>query len=111
MEACEETESQDNSKKIHKLDPDARWGTRELIVLEIATKDRVIEVTVRENTNLNFLCDKISILGDFKSCPKKFKDIFLNYLRNEYKSAYGQLKLQVIPPQSNLKVSTNNSSG
>lgn len=80
--------SHDKSKmQRHKLDPDANKGTRELIVLDIATKDRIIEVTVRENTNLNFLCDKISILGDFKSCPKKFKDIFLNYLRNEYKSA------------------------
>ena len=90
IEGGVEIKSQENGgKKIHKLDPDASTAKRELIVLEIATKDRIIEVTVRENTNLNFLCDKISVLGDFKSCPKKFKDIFLNYLRNEYKSAYG----------------------
>ena len=87
--AVEDNGSFDNGKKIHKLDPDSRYGKRELIVMSIATKDRIIEVTVRENTNLNFLCDKISVLGDFKTCPKKFKDIFLNYLRNEYKSAYG----------------------
>ena len=39
-------------KKIHKLDPDAKSGKQELLVISIATKDRVIEATVREGTNL-----------------------------------------------------------
>ena len=58
----------------------------------------MIEATIREDTNLNFLSDKISVLADFKSCPKKFKDIFTNYLRNEFKSAMQQMKLQIFQP-------------
>lgn len=62
-------------------------------MISIATKDRVIEATVREGTNLQFLNEKISILGDFKSCPKKFKEIFLNYLRDQYDSVRTNNKL------------------
>ena len=62
--------------KIYKLDPDAKKGKQELLVITIQTKDRVIEVTIREGTNVNLLNDKISVLADFKSCPKKFKEIF-----------------------------------
>ena len=53
----------------------------------------MIEATVREDTNINFLSEKISVLADFKSYPKKFKDIFTNYLRNEFKSAMQYMKL------------------
>jgi len=72
---------------VFKLDPDAKNGKRELLVINITLKNKQIEATIREDTNLNFLSDKISVLADFKSCPKKFKDIFTNYLRNEFKSA------------------------
>ena len=58
-----------------------------LIVISMTTKDRVIEATIREGTNLNFLNDKISILADFKSCPKKFKEVFYNFLRQQYMGA------------------------
>lgn len=69
-------------------------------MINITLKNKQIEATIREDTNLNFLSDKISVLADFKSCPKKFKDIFTNYLRNEFKSAMQQMKLQIIPPAS-----------
>ena len=72
---------------MYKFDPDAKKGKRELLVINIKLKNKFIEATIREDTNLTLLSDKISVVADFKSCPKKFKDIFTNYLRNEYKSA------------------------
>jgi hypothetical protein len=72
---------------VYKFDPDAKNGKRELLVINIKLKNKFIEATIREDTNLTLLSDKISVVADFKSCPKKFKDIFTNYLRNEYKSA------------------------
>ena len=72
---------------MYKFDPDAKNGKRELLVINIKLKNKFIEATIREDTNLTLLSDKISVVADFKSCPKKFKDIFTNYLRNEYKSA------------------------
>lgn len=83
----------EEGKKIFKLDPDAKNGKRELLVINIALKNKHIEATIREDTNLNLLSEKISVVADFKSCPKKFKDIFTNYLRNEFKSAMQQMKL------------------
>ena len=82
-----------DDKKVFKLDPDAKNGKRELLVINITLKNKQIEATIREDTNLQFLSEKISVLADFKSCPKKFKDIFTNYLRNEFKSAIQQMKL------------------
>ena len=81
--------------KPFKFDPDAKSGKRELLVINIKLKNKHIEATIREDTNLTLLSEKISVVADFKTCqcPKKFKDIFTNYLRNEYKSAMQQMKL------------------
>ena len=76
-----------NEKKIHKLDPDYKKGKPVLVVISIATRDRIVEATIREGTNINFLNEKISVLADFKNCPKKFKEIFQCYLKNQYTSA------------------------
>ena len=71
----------DSIKKVHRLDPDAKNNLPELLVISINTKDRIIEAVVREGTNLNLMNEKISVLCDFKSFPKKFKEIFHNYLK------------------------------
>lgn len=75
-----------NQRKVHKLDPgkDSKDGgsNQILLIFNIETKNCTIEATVRENTDLQFLNEVISLLGDFKTCPKKFKEIFLNYLKN-----------------------------
>lgn len=52
------------------------------MVITIKTRDCIIEATIREGTNIAHLNEKISIIGNFKSYPKKFKEIFLNFLRN-----------------------------
>ena len=78
----DEKDSFDNdSKKVHVLDPDKEKGKQVLVVISIQTKERVVEATIREGTNINFLNDKISVLADFKNCPKKFKEIFQCYLK------------------------------
>ena len=77
----------ESDKKVHRLDPDAKHGNLELLVIQINTKERIIEAVVREGTNLNLMNEKICVLGDFKSYPKKFKEIFLNYMKNQYKAA------------------------
>jgi hypothetical protein len=61
---------------------------QELIVMNIKLKDKVIEATLREqDCNIQHLVELISLFGDFKSFPKKFKEIFYNYLRTEYNKA------------------------
>jgi hypothetical protein len=67
-----------------------------LVVLTIECHDKVIEATIREDTNLNFLTEKISILADFKSFPKKFKEVFLSYIRDRYTEAMTNNKIQVL---------------
>ena len=76
--SCISSESQ---LPIKKLDPNKASGTPELLVLTIKTHDKIIEATIREDTNLTHLNELISLFGDFKSYPKKFKEIFYNYLR------------------------------
>ena len=71
-----EVRQSSNEKKIHKLDPDIKKGNPILVVISIQTRERVVEATIREGTNINFLSDKIAVLADFKNCPKKFKEIF-----------------------------------
>jgi hypothetical protein len=83
-------------KKVYKLDPDRDSGQNELVVLSIETTDKIIEVTIREDTNLTFLTEKISILADFKSFPRKFKEVFLTYIRDRYTEAVTNNKIQVI---------------
>ena len=64
------------------MDMDAKNGGRELLVISITVKDRIIEATVRQNTDLSKLYERISLLGDFTSYPHKFKDIFFRYWKN-----------------------------
>jgi len=50
---------------------------QEVIVMNIKLKDKVIEATLREHDcNILHLVELISLFGDFKSFPKKFKEIF-----------------------------------
>ena len=49
------------------------------MVISITVKNRIIEATVRQRTDLNKLYDRISLLGDFTTYPHKFKDIFMRY--------------------------------
>lgn len=87
----------DNSKKVFKLgDHDSKNGKRVLLVLNIALKNKNIEATIREDTDLNLLSEKISLVADFKSFPKKFKEIFTNYLKNEFKSAMKDIKIEIV---------------
>jgi len=74
-------------KKFHKLDPQLKDGSAELLVVTIETKTALIEATIRESTNISFLNEIISLIGDFKSMPKKFKEIFLNYLNDMHRAA------------------------
>mmetsp|Transcript_11071 Transcript_11071/g.18531 ORF Transcript_11071/g.18531 Transcript_11071/m.18531 type:complete len:88 (-) Transcript_11071:73-336(-) len=83
-------------KKVHKLDHDQKTGNRILIVLSIETQEKVIQATIREHTNLELLSDKIALLSHFKSFPRKFKELFHNYLRELYTS---QLNNTYIPPE------------
>jgi len=85
-----------HEKKIYKLDPDKDRGHNELVVLSIETKDKIIEVTIREDTNLTFLTEKISVLADFKVFPRKFKEVFLSYLRDKYTETMTNNKIQVL---------------
>ena len=43
------------------------------------------------------LCELISLFGDFKSYPKKFKEIFHNYVKTEYNNVLTNNKLIIIP--------------
>lgn len=61
---------------------DSKNGGRELLVISITVKDRIIEATVRQNTDLSKLYERISLLGDFTNYPHKFKDIFFRYWKN-----------------------------
>jgi hypothetical protein len=64
----------------------------------IKTSKFLIEAVIRENTNLTHLTEMINLFAEFKNYPKKFKEIFQNYLRNQYTNALTQNKLVVIPP-------------
>ena len=57
-----------------------------MIVFTIKLKDITLEVTIREDTNLVHLVEMISLFADFKQFPKKFKEIFANYIKNEKNS-------------------------
>ena len=70
---------------------------QELMVLTIKLKDKTIQVTIRENANIMHLCELISLFGDFKSYPKKFKEIFHNYVKTEYNNVLTNNKLIIIP--------------
>ena len=74
-------------------DKDGKDISAELIVVTIETKSAIIEATIRENTNISFLNELISLIGDFKSMPKKFKEIFNNYLNDMHRAALTQKKL------------------
>ena len=39
-------------KKFHKLDPELKNGSAELLVVTIETKTALIEATIRESTNI-----------------------------------------------------------
>lgn len=75
---------------------------QELIVLSIKLKDKIIQATIRENTNILHLCELISLFGDFKSYPKKFKEIFHNYIRTEYNNVLTNNKLIIIPTNQSI---------
>ena len=79
MEESKEPPIPTKEKKTHCLDPDAKSGERELLVLSINVRDRIIKVTVREKTDLNKLYDRIHLLGDFEAFPKKFRKIFIRF--------------------------------
>lgn len=92
---AEEKEDEPTSKnqlKRHHVDPDAKNGGRELLVISITVKNRIIEATVRQNTDLNKLYERISLLGDFNSYPHKFKEIFFRYWKNLIHDAEALLK-------------------
>lgn len=58
------------------------------------TRNKLIQATIREGTNLKLLNDKISVLADFnKSFPKKFREIFKSYLENMYTEALTKNKI------------------
>lgn len=61
-------------------------------MISITVKNRIIEATVRQNTDLSKLYDRISLLGDFGSYPHKFKDIFFRYWKNLIDDAEKLLK-------------------
>ena len=86
MERVEETKQpasrdgrRNTVKRRHTLDPDKPSGARELLVLNVASKDCIIEATVRENTDLASLYERIHLIGDFDQFPKKFRKIFLAF--------------------------------
>lgn len=81
-----------NQLKRHYVDLDAKNGGRELLVISITVKNRIIEATVRQNTDLSKLYDRISLLGDFSNYPHKFKDIFFKYWKNLIDDAEKLLK-------------------
>ena len=66
-------------KKVHTLDPDKETGSKELVVLNINVRDRILQVTIRESTNIDKLYDRISLIGNFTNYPKKFKKIFFAF--------------------------------
>ena len=75
------------------MDPDKDSGSLELVILNIETPDKIIEVHIREATNLSFLTEKISVMADFKTFPKKFKEVFLTYLKTQYSEAMTKNKI------------------
>ena len=69
-----------------------------MLVIEIKLKDKTIEAVFREkDPNLPRLIEMISLVGDFKQYPKKFKEIFSNYVRTEFSNALTNNKLIIIP--------------
>lgn len=85
-------QKQVSNLKRNKVDPDHKNGGRELLVISITVKDRIIEATVRQNTDLEKLYERISLLGDFTSYPHKFKDIFMRYWKGLITDAQNLLK-------------------
>lgn len=51
--------------KTHNLDPDAKSGTRELVILSVKVRDRIIQVVTREDTDIMKLYDRIALIGNF----------------------------------------------
>ena len=68
--------SSSGGTQIKRLDPNQKSGSPELLVLTIKAKNIIIEATIREDTKLDHLSEMISLIADFKSYPKKFKEIF-----------------------------------
>jgi hypothetical protein len=66
--------------------------------MTIKLKGKVIEATLREHDcKIGHLVELISLFGEFKTFPKKFKEIFSNYLRTEFNNATTNNKIQIIP--------------
>ena len=64
---------------MHNLDPNAPSGTRELVILSVKVRDRIIQVVTREDTDIHKLYDRIALIGNFANFPKKFKKIFITF--------------------------------
>jgi hypothetical protein len=62
--------------KIKRIDPNSGSGSNELLILNIKTKDLILEVVIREDTNIQHINELICLFGDFRTYPKKFKEIF-----------------------------------
>lgn len=72
-------------KKYLEYDFEKENEQRVVLVLTIETPEKIIQATIREMNNLDLVAEKIAFVADFKGAfPKKFKEIFQNYLRNEY---------------------------
>lgn len=96
----ENTETDENKvSNFKKLD---QGDGQELIILTIKLKDKIIQATIRETTSISHVCELISLFGDFKSYPKKFKEIFHNYLKTEYNNVLTNNKLIIIPTTQSI---------
>ena len=48
------------------------------------------------------MVEMISLFAEFKGFPKKFKEIFANYIKNEKNSVLTQKKLEIIPTNQSI---------
>jgi len=72
-------------KKYFEFDFGKDNDKRVVLVLSIETPTQIIQATIREMANLDLVSDKIAFVAEFKTeFPKKFKEVFQVYLRNEY---------------------------
>ena len=86
--------------KPHKVVDSNKKSTEPVILLmNIETQSHILEVIIREDTNIQHLHEIVCLYGDFKTYNKKFKDIFLRYLKSMHQCHLTKRKMQIEPYQ------------
>ena len=62
----------------------------------IETQKYQLEVVIREETSIPHVHEIVCLYGDFKTYNKKFKDIFLRYMKSMHQCLMTKKKMQIV---------------